>query len=489
MAGIIQLACKGKQDTYLTSNPQITSFKMVYKRHTSFSSETVRNYFTTNPDFNGKYSCKISKYGDLLHKMHLVMTLPSIYIDQYYCKDRKMKVGWVRKVAFALVNSVELEIGDFLVEKHYGEWFNIWYELSTSYEQRYDKLIGLDYEINTPTSSKPSFELVLPLNFWFNRASRLALPLVSLTNQDVKINVEFNTIQNCIITSPTHYVTAEDNFVLFNEDEYICNGSGGVARFSHFDIGSGKIYYETIGSTFSTGANCITNTTTKTILKSTKEKTCPKLNLNHLHLNNVHILCEYIFVDQSERDKIIKKNMIQSDYLIEQVLFNDEKIFTSIEQIFSMKFSNMCSELIWVAQMDSAVQAKQYFNYTDRVDNSDNCGSRIIKKETVMLNSVERITFRSASYFDQIQPYQYHTSTSAGINLYSFSLHPEQIQPAGAINLELISNVNLRVRLNGDIFFKNKQRGVRLRTYAKIFNIFRIQDGAGAIVYANNNVG
>lgn len=493
MASIIQLACKGKQDIYLTGNPQITSFKIVYKRHTAFSSETIRNEFTTRPDFNGKYSCKISKYGDLLHKIQLVMTLPSVYIDHCYCQDLKVKVAWVRKVAFALVNNIELEIGDFLVEKHYGEWFNIWYELTVDIKQRYDKLIGLDYELNNFSVSKPSFELVLPLNFWFNRASRLALPLVSLANQDIKINVEFNSIQKCILTSPTHYVAIEDNFVLFEDGEYIC-GDNGVNQFSHFDINSGKLFYNKISSDFSCcKISNMDNTASAIIKHPLKEKMCQITDLSHLRLNDVHLLCEYIFVDQDERDKIIKKNISGYDYLIEQVLFNDEKIFTSTEQIFSMKFSNLCNELIWVAQIDSAVRAKQYFNYTSQLVGSRDC-ARLIKKETVMLNSVERITFRSASYFDQVQPYQYHTSTSSdGINLYSFSLFPEQIQPSGAINLELISNVDLRIRLNCDIFFKNKQRGngnaVKLRTYAKIFNIFRIKDGAGAIVYTNNNIG
>ena len=43
--GLMQLAAYGAQDIYLTGNPQITFFKIVYKRHTNFSIETVETPF------------------------------------------------------------------------------------------------------------------------------------------------------------------------------------------------------------------------------------------------------------------------------------------------------------------------------------------------------------------------------------------------------------------------------------------------------------
>ena len=35
--GILQVAVKSAQDIFLTTNPEITFFKMVYRRHTNFS--------------------------------------------------------------------------------------------------------------------------------------------------------------------------------------------------------------------------------------------------------------------------------------------------------------------------------------------------------------------------------------------------------------------------------------------------------------------
>ena len=40
--GLMQLVAYGAQDVYLTGNPQITFFKVVYRRHTNFSTESIQ---------------------------------------------------------------------------------------------------------------------------------------------------------------------------------------------------------------------------------------------------------------------------------------------------------------------------------------------------------------------------------------------------------------------------------------------------------------
>ncbi len=39
--GLMQLVAYGAQDIYLTGNPQITFFKVVYRRHTNFAVESI----------------------------------------------------------------------------------------------------------------------------------------------------------------------------------------------------------------------------------------------------------------------------------------------------------------------------------------------------------------------------------------------------------------------------------------------------------------
>ena len=47
--GLMQLVAYGAQDIYLTGNPQITFFKVVYRRHTNFSMETIQQTISGTP--------------------------------------------------------------------------------------------------------------------------------------------------------------------------------------------------------------------------------------------------------------------------------------------------------------------------------------------------------------------------------------------------------------------------------------------------------
>ena len=74
--GLLQLVSVGRQDIYLSGNPQTTFFKQVYRRHTNFSIETQRIAFETAVDFGKLTSLQIPRSGDLLNQMVLEIRLP-----------------------------------------------------------------------------------------------------------------------------------------------------------------------------------------------------------------------------------------------------------------------------------------------------------------------------------------------------------------------------------------------------------------------------
>ena len=69
--GLMQLVAYGAQDIYLTGNPQITFFKVVYRRHTNFSMETIQQTLSGTPANSGTSTVTISRNGDLIHRMYL----------------------------------------------------------------------------------------------------------------------------------------------------------------------------------------------------------------------------------------------------------------------------------------------------------------------------------------------------------------------------------------------------------------------------------
>ena len=167
----MQLVAYGAQDIYLTGNPQITFFKVVYRRHTNFSMETIQQTINgTETVGSGTGTVTISRNGDLVHK---------VYVNVSAETAATMTKG------SGIVSEVELEIGGQRIDRHYEEWNNIWNELSTDES----KAIGLkSMQCDVGTSGSSGVNLVqVPLNFWFCRNPGLALPLIALQYHEVKL--------------------------------------------------------------------------------------------------------------------------------------------------------------------------------------------------------------------------------------------------------------------------------------------------------------
>ena len=76
--GLMQLVAYGAQDVYLTGNPQITFWKVTYRRYTNFSMESIEQTFNGQADFGRRVTCTISRNGDLAYRTYLQVTLPEI---------------------------------------------------------------------------------------------------------------------------------------------------------------------------------------------------------------------------------------------------------------------------------------------------------------------------------------------------------------------------------------------------------------------------
>lgn len=192
----MQLVAYGAQDIYLTGNPQITFFKVVYRRHTNFSMESIQQTWDgTSTGANGRCTATISRNGDLIHKMYLEVggtTLSTTNPGANFIKD------------------IELEIGGQRIDKHSGLWMETWSELtadnSAGITARLDNcdnrtMIGLTKFQRTSgmggiggaetaggeLDDTKTSAFTVPLYFWFCRNPGLALPLIALQYHEVKV--------------------------------------------------------------------------------------------------------------------------------------------------------------------------------------------------------------------------------------------------------------------------------------------------------------
>ena len=126
-AGLLDLVAHGVQDIYLIGNPQMTYFKAVYKRHTNFTMESIRAVFEGNADFGNKVVCKIPRNGDLIHTMILEVDLPELTATG---SDSQHSIRYISNIGYNMIDYCDLRIGSQLIDRQYGEWMQIWADLT-----------------------------------------------------------------------------------------------------------------------------------------------------------------------------------------------------------------------------------------------------------------------------------------------------------------------------------------------------------------------
>lgn len=502
--GLIQLVAYGVEDLFLTRDPQITFFKIVYRRHTNFSTEPIPKNFIRPIDFGQKATCIISKEGDLISKIYLVITLPAItqFIENYK-NDNITKFAWIKKIGFSIIKNFEIIIGGELIDRQYGEWLNAWHELMGPRDIGFDKMIGNIPELTDFSLQKDPYTLYIPLQFWFCRDSGAALPLISLQYSEVKINVELNDIDQCSLITPTHYISILNDFVNLKPFEYIeQNIDGQIASgiFTHYDFIDKKLHYMKISqNNFQSIRGNSTNElfnirNLKYFIKGLSSKTIviPALNATpqlypftptlDVSLSKCFLLVDYIFLDQDERLRFLKT---KHDYLIEQVAILNEQVIESPNATINIDLTQPCKFLIWMVQDNNLREInKDIFNYTNsykyKKDDAP-IGKSLVLNETLLINGRERISFREYGYFNYIQPYQcFPYGPREGINVYSFSLFPDRLQPSGSCNMSMIDNIQIKLKLNTKISILNP---ATFKGYALSYNVLRIVNGLSGIVF------
>jgi hypothetical protein len=518
--GLMQIVSYGAQDIYISGNPQITFWKILYKRHTNFAVEAIEVTFNGQADFNKRVTAVINRNADLMHKTYVQVVLPQVECAASGSADKPAAFRWVNYIGHRLLKQVEVEIGGQRIDRQYGDWMQIWTQLSTEAGSiaALDSLIGNTHELTllktgggaaldaTCSSTEvtqsclaragtPAKTLYIPLQFWFCRNPGVAIPLIALQYHEVRINVDFETWENCTYAETTSL--------------------GVPAR------------------------------------------------PNALSLAAASIFVDYVYLDTEERRRFAQQS---HEYLIEQLQYTGAESITSSSNKIQLNFNHPCKELFWVVQRDSfvdcsypgwlsAVGGQQPFNYSDDFstdgiimsllsrsggtastgtvgnmalgpnatsafstatsaiggasgtgtagqdedfDSGVNyllakvilasgvrCeGKNPVEVAKLQLNGQDRFQEREGSYFDRVQPFQHHSRTpSTGINVYSFALRPEEHQPSGTCNFSRIDKATLQLTVSLNTVLGS--RTAQVRVYALNYNVLRVMSGMGGLAYSN----
>ena len=489
--GLLQLVAYGAQDVYLTGNPQITFFKVVYRRHTNFAMESIEQSFNGNNNFGSSVSVLITRNGDLINRIYFngkiknnaaagtavtgalkkvtitdggsnytvgdVLTIDdgatgsvtdaqarvdsvssggaitnltiitkgsgftsltslsasggsgnSVTLDVAEVEDTmSTNVDLVPYFGQRLLKTIELEIGGQKIDKHYSEWLYVWNELSMTAGKKsgYQTMVGGNSTNSVVSlSGQKSYEVYVPLEFWFCRNVGLALPLIALQYHEVKINITYAS-----------------------KTEMVAYGSS-----------------------------------------------------SDLQMNDVGLWVDYIFLDTDERRRFAQ---LSHEYLIEQLQFTgtdtiDASSSGAMKSV-RMTFNHPCKELIWFVQPEG--NGVHWNNFSANISNDYKThGKNPVTMAKIQLNGNDRFAEREGTYFSTVQPYQHHECTpgiyTPGINVYSFALKPEEHQPSGTLNMSRIDTAVLSM--------SSTSKGT-VSVYAVNYNVLRILSGMGGLAYSN----
>ncbi len=424
----MQLVAYGAQDVYLTGNPQITWFKLVYRRYTNFAIESIPQIFSGDADFGKRTTCTIARNGDLMNKMVLQCTLPKLSSNS----SQPSRVRWVDKVGHALILSYELMIGGQSIDRQYGEWLEIWNQLTLpeSKQAGYNRMIGHVNSLHYDATASP-YTLFIPLPFWFCKHIGLSLPLIALQYHDVKLNVEFRALKDLIIQeNPADvFVGSITDMALYVDYVYLdTDERRRFAQVSH------EYLIEQLQFTGDESLNVTTNNI--------------KLNFNH----PVKYLA---FVAQK-----------------------DEYVATNINQYFNYTES---------LQLRANTTLVPTFDESSDYQDFNSQGPVVNAKLT--LNGHDRFSSRPADYYNLVQPWQSFTAipSSPGVYVYSFSLRPEDAQPSGSCNFSRIDTAIMPISFKPSLFLDSNSLPVtaRFRIYAVNVNVLRVLSGMASTAYSN----
>lgn len=431
---LVQLAAYGSQDVYLTTNPDITFFKAIFRRHTNFAMEAINQLIDGNITFGGCITAVAARNGDLLGDIVLEVSLPNVS-DYVVDASSYEYLGWIQGVGNYLISSVSIDIGGSQIDEQYGVWMDVWGELSTPASKLYGfgTMVGKNYTqpawIPYDPSVEPASRLFIPLQFWFCRNPGLAIPLIALQYHEVRFKLMFEQF-----------------------DKLIVGVSGGQ--------------YQPI----------------------TLNGVVPQLSKFKMWNN-------YYYLDTIERRKFAQS---AHEYLIEQVQTQEGTINNITgENFIRINLNHPVKELIFVINRNGTNAPINDFSIgTNAIPNGTPSQFAPLYSFKLVINGTDRMTVRQGEYFRLYQNHMYHTRVPQTnyIYTYSFALRPEEHQPSGTCNFSRVDSSQLGITLRNTTTQPGNQDSLPFQDYteppmynifAPSFNILRVMGGMGGLAYSN----
>jgi len=445
------LAAKGAMDQYLTGNPQISFFKVVYRRYTNFSMEIhelTSTIFPIEASEGGVGSSTIDKVGDLLTNMWFNFNISASAATP---STPLAYVAWTNNTGSAIVENYKLSMGAQTIDEQDSNYLDVFNELNNN-EFIENTLLNKDpVHPSSRTTGKVSasidgsnLELFVDLKFWFCRNSGLSLPIICMQHKPLTLDFKLRGLNYCVNCTKDQkpIITFVNDYKLYGK--YIYLDKDERIRF----------------------------------INNTHEYLIEQLQMTSYPVKKVGLT----------QVPILFRHPIKQ--LIWYLQYNNNQ---NSQQYFSE---------VGIDPSASATEANNYFNYDAK--NFTPMSGKPPGKKHLSVNTLSTIHYpfidtaqlfasnvkitekMKGTYFSRYEPFTYgYNMPNKFLYMYSFALNPKEHQPSGTLNFSNIDSFRIDVDTNDKPTQTTPGEIVIMKVYGINYNVLRINSGQAGLAYSN----
>jgi len=536
--GLMQLVAYGAQDIYLSGNPQITFFKVVYRRHTNFSMESIEQTFNGKPDFDKKVTCTISRNGDLISRLYLQVeleALPQTYTadqddvtvpnvlngDHYYTKNLypKPTINQINSMfvtpdfgtnyyEISTRSNVVVDSDDFAIGSE---------QVTISYDDGSTNYNYLTVYTDASGSTALTYDVTGAQIYYVIPSTFQIVPEPTPNSTVVQVRDQLGNNTYTVFTEDSGtfteltYTTTQVSSIPFPTQEWLGHK---IIDYVEIEIGGQRIdkhygdwlaIWNELSQTEGhwNGYKQMVEGTTLYIPLQFWFNRNPGLALPLIALQYHEVKLNIKFSPKvAVYDNLItpetgstpkytmpvsllanEGNMRSASLYVDYIyLDTDER-----RRFAQVSHEYLIEQLQFTGDESGTNKLKLNFNHPVKeliwVEKDNNSGigryTTTYESAKLQLNGHERFSVRKPSYFQYVQPYQHHNRVpiDKGINVYSFALKPEEHQPSGTCNMSRIDNATLNL--------DRVSNTSTIKVFAVNYNVLRVMSGMGGLAYSN----
>ena len=498
VASLLRLLHSGFQDTRLIGQSIDTwQFDYVLVKAGRFTTQWQRIDFNTKPAFGTSAMCTLPRKGHLITRVYLVATFPDIRTPQIIATDAAPSnfagpvFGWTNSLGHAMINNMTLDIGGARVEQLNGQLMEMMDEFYTPLEKVVNvnnMICRREYGFNPKIFgwSNPYQQVTVPLPFWFSRGDLgCPLPVDGLYNDEVRVNITFNT-------AATLYTT---NSVIYNS-----NGQPTM-----LPLASSPFYqYNSTGS-YVPGISSNT-TDLVSVIPGIKMPTT-------FVLGDTYLLVEYITLDKPEANRFRQAEFTMP--VIQHYILDTASSKGQPTSELPLRIPNPTRHIYFFCQRQEAIAYNSYFlatrdlsgqqtsvpwwpdcsglnmnNYQEIIPGFSTRDSEPLKSMSLTYEGkFVRTSTENMALYRSILP-SLELRKSPLINRYYYCM-PFALQsgyypgtmPLGTANLDKIQKVNMYLEFESEDILKSIYPTYNIFMYAETYNIMKVYGGRAGLLF------